>query len=124
MEKIAFWDEINFKKLDISVKTDNYDIIEGDIGSLIILDSSIDKYFNLPEVTTSLLGQIFRIASINIGRLTIRAYSGQLINGYTTVYCVGKYHVIELLCNSVSQDHIVVFSTEGQISNFWEFETP
>lgn len=119
-KKLAFWDDIHLKKLELSVKTDDYIITIDDIGKLIILNSTIDKTFTLPSIVESLIGQLFRVATINTGKLTVAAHVGQTINGMDFIYATGKYHVANILINSVVSNHAILFSTEGQISDFWE----
>jgi len=118
-KKLAFWDRIHAQQFDILTKTDNYTITTSDLGKLIILNSTTDKTFTLPNLVTSYGGKRIRVASINTGKLTIEAYSGLLINGVDYASVKGLYMVRELIVIDTS-GNVIISSTEGKNSDSWE----
>lgn len=56
--------------------TDNHTVTESESGSTLVMNSSSDKTFTLPEGTADNLGLTYSFANINTGKLTIQTTGG------------------------------------------------
>jgi hypothetical protein len=73
-----------------NIKDDNYTIPVIGINKTFIMNSSDDKVFNLPELTSAYVGAFIQVGKIGTGRLTINAPTGVQIEDSAaggTIYC-------------------------------------
>jgi len=75
-----------------ATKTDNYQVLEADLGKTLIMNSASDKTFTTPSVDASDIGAPLRFVKIGTGKVTIDAADSDTIGDSgagDTVYCGG-----------------------------------
>jgi len=102
-------------------KTDNYTVLEADLGKTLIMNSASDKIFTLLSVSASDIGARLRFVKLGAGKLTIDAADSDTIGDSgagDTVYCgdSGKAYIeIEL----VSATAWIIKSVVNEPSESW-----
>ena len=95
--KIIFENKIHADEFETLTKTNTYSMAAGDIGKLIQLNTTLDKTFTLPNLTSTYNGNRIRCSSINTGELKVEPYTGGIINNVEYVLCKYQYGVIEFV---------------------------
>lgn len=112
-KKLIFYDRIHAEEFYPLVKTDNYSMVSDDIGAIVILNSSSDKIFTLPNLTSTYNGSRLRCSSIGTGELRVNPYTDGLINNSEYVLCKYQYGVIEFMLRGTNI--WIITSTDGRV---------